>query len=143
VLSAKRVECGRLAPFAILGAALLAIYLTGAAVYLPHLFSSYASRYGVIGAVLAMISALFGMMVVLVASAAVGREIWSDRRRNTSRRTSTGSSGVSHGRKNPAGAPSLVTRITSSERNISLARSRNSLTLTTLMWAPEWSQPKS
>ena len=75
VLSARRVERGRLAPFAILGAALLAIYLVGAAVYLPHLFNSYASRYGVIGAVLAMISALFGMMVVLVASAAIGREV--------------------------------------------------------------------
>ncbi len=78
VLSARRVERGRLAPFAILGAGMLAIYQTGAAVYLPHLFSSYASRYGVIGAVLAMISALFGMMVVLVASAAVGREVFEE-----------------------------------------------------------------
>jgi len=78
VLSARRVERGRLAPFAILGAALLAIYQMGAAVYLPHLFSSYASRYGVIGAVLAMISALFGMMVVLVASAAAGREVFEE-----------------------------------------------------------------
>ena len=78
VLSARRVERGRVAPFAILGAALLAIYQTGAAVYLPHVFSSYASRYGVIGAVLAMISALFGMMVVLVASAAVGEEVFEE-----------------------------------------------------------------
>jgi hypothetical protein len=54
---------------------LLAIYLIGAAVYVPHLFSTYASRYGVIGAVLAMISTLLGMMVVLVASAAIGREV--------------------------------------------------------------------
>jgi hypothetical protein len=36
-----------------------------------------ASRYGVIGAVLAMISALFGIMVVLVASAAAGRVVRS------------------------------------------------------------------
>jgi hypothetical protein len=35
--------------------------------------------------------------------------ICSDRRRNTSRRTSTGSSGVSHERKNPAGMPCRVT----------------------------------
>ena len=35
----------------------------------------YATRYGVIGAVFAMISALFCVMVVLVASAAAGREI--------------------------------------------------------------------
>jgi membrane protein len=44
-------------------------------VYVPHLFSSYSTRYGVIGAVFAMISALFAVMVVLVGSAAAGREI--------------------------------------------------------------------
>ena len=43
-----------------------------------HLFSSYASRYGAIGAVFAMISALFGFMVALVASAAVGREVFDE-----------------------------------------------------------------
>jgi membrane protein len=75
VLSAKRIEWKALAPFAILGAVLFAGYLIGASVYLPHLFSVYASRYGVIGAVLAMISALFGAMLVLVAAAAAGREI--------------------------------------------------------------------
>ncbi|HSO99532.1 MAG TPA: hypothetical protein VLP43_11315 [Solirubrobacteraceae bacterium] len=75
LLSAKRIARARLAPFAILGAVLLAIYLTGAGVYLPHLFSSYASRYGVIGAVLAMISALFAFMVLLVASAAIACEV--------------------------------------------------------------------
>ena len=75
LLSAKRITRARLAPFAILGAVLLAIYLTGAGIYLPHLFSSYASRYGVIGSVLAMISTLFALMVVLVASASVAREV--------------------------------------------------------------------
>jgi type VI protein secretion system component VasK len=44
-------------------------------VYVPHLFSTYATRYGVIGAVFAMISALFCVMVVVVGSAAAGREI--------------------------------------------------------------------
>jgi Flp pilus assembly protein TadB len=44
-------------------------------VYVPHLFSTYATRYGVIGAVFAMISTLFCAMVVLVGSAAAGREI--------------------------------------------------------------------
>jgi hypothetical protein len=38
------------------------------------------------------------------------------------------------------GAPSRVTRMTSSERNISLARSRKSRTVTTFMWSPPWSQ---
>jgi uncharacterized BrkB/YihY/UPF0761 family membrane protein len=78
VLSAKRIPFGDLVPFAILGAVALALYLTGAAIYLPHLFSSYANRYGAIGAVFAMISALFCAMVVLVASAAVGREIHTE-----------------------------------------------------------------
>ena len=45
---------------------------------MPHLFSSYASRYGAIGAVFAMISALFGFMVALVASAALGREVFDE-----------------------------------------------------------------
>ena len=43
--------------------------------YIPHLFSSYASRYGVIGAVFAMISAPFIAMVAIVAAAAAGREV--------------------------------------------------------------------
>jgi uncharacterized BrkB/YihY/UPF0761 family membrane protein len=75
VLSAKRIERQDLLPFGIFGAVLLALYSVGATVYVPHLFSSYATRYGVIGAVFAMISALFAVMVVLVGSAAAGREI--------------------------------------------------------------------
>jgi uncharacterized BrkB/YihY/UPF0761 family membrane protein len=75
VLSAKRIEREDLLPFGILGAVLLAVYSVGATVYVPHLFSSYATRYGVIGAVFAMISAFFCVMVVVVASAAAGREI--------------------------------------------------------------------
>jgi membrane protein len=75
VLSAKRIERHNLLPFGILGAVLLAVYSVGATVYVPHLFSSYATRYGVIGAVFAMISALFCVMVVVVGSAAAGREI--------------------------------------------------------------------
>lgn len=74
-LSAKRIEWRRILPFAVLGALLFAIAGIAAGVYLPHLFSSYASRFGVLGAVLAMISALFTLMLVLVASAAVGREV--------------------------------------------------------------------
>ena len=60
---------------------MLALYSTGAAVYIPHLFSSYATRYGVIGAVFAMISSLFCMMVVVVASASAGREVSEELRR--------------------------------------------------------------
>ena len=75
VLSAKRIGRAELLPFGIVGAAMLAVYSVGAAVYVPHLFSTYATRYGVIGAVFAMISALFCVMVVVVASAAAGREV--------------------------------------------------------------------
>ena len=75
VLSAKRITRRNLVPFAVLGSILFAIYSVGATVYVPHLFSTYATRYGVIGAVFAMISTLFCTMVVLVGSAAAGREI--------------------------------------------------------------------
>jgi uncharacterized BrkB/YihY/UPF0761 family membrane protein len=75
VLSAQRIARQDLRPFGILGAAFLAIYSVVAAVYVPHLFSTYATRYGVIGAVFAMISALFCVMVIVVGSAAAGREV--------------------------------------------------------------------
>ena len=75
MLSAKRIARDELIPFAILGAIVLAVYSLGAVVYVPHLFSTYSTRYGVIGAVFAMISALFCVMVVIVGSAAAGREV--------------------------------------------------------------------
>jgi membrane protein len=75
VLSARRIDVRSLAPFAVIGAALMAISFIAAAVYVPHLFSTYASRYGVIGAVLAMISTLFALMIVIVVAAAIGREV--------------------------------------------------------------------
>jgi len=75
VLSARRIARDDLVPFAILGSVLLAVYSVGATVYVPRLFSTYATRYGVIGAVFAMISALFCVMVILVGAAAAGREI--------------------------------------------------------------------
>jgi uncharacterized BrkB/YihY/UPF0761 family membrane protein len=75
VLSAKRIARHDLVPFAVLGSALLAAYSVGATVYVPELFNTYATRYGVIGAVFAMISALFCVMVVIVGSAAAGREV--------------------------------------------------------------------
>src|SRR3954452_15856146 len=75
LLSARRIPWRDLVPFGVLAAILLAIYAVGATVYVPHLFSTYATRYGVIGAVFAMISALFCLMVVVVGSAAAGREV--------------------------------------------------------------------
>ena len=75
VLTAKRLAWRSLVPFGVVAAILLAVYSTGASVYVPHLFESYATRYGVIGAVFAMISALFCVMLVVVGSAALGREV--------------------------------------------------------------------
>jgi uncharacterized BrkB/YihY/UPF0761 family membrane protein len=75
VLSARRIARPDLFPFAILGSALLAACSVGGTVYVPHLFNTYATRYGVIGAVFAMISVLFCVMVVVVGSAAAGREV--------------------------------------------------------------------
>jgi uncharacterized BrkB/YihY/UPF0761 family membrane protein len=75
VLSAKRIARRDLVPFAVLAAVAMAAYSVAAQVYLPELFSTYATRYGVIGAVFAMISALFCITVILVVSAAVGREV--------------------------------------------------------------------
>jgi hypothetical protein len=75
VLGARRIGRRELLPFGLFGAVVLALYSVGATVYVPHLFSSYATRFGVIGAVFAMISALFCVMVVVVGSAAAGRKI--------------------------------------------------------------------
>jgi uncharacterized BrkB/YihY/UPF0761 family membrane protein len=75
VLSGRRIGREALVPFGVLAATLTTVYSAAARVYLPASFSSYATRYGVIGAVFAMISVLFCIMVVLVGSAAAGREI--------------------------------------------------------------------
>jgi uncharacterized BrkB/YihY/UPF0761 family membrane protein len=81
VLSAGRLEWRDLLPFGVLAAGLTSAYSVAATVYVPHLFSVYATRYGAIGAVFAMISALFCAMLVMVASAAVGREVGDELRR--------------------------------------------------------------
>jgi uncharacterized BrkB/YihY/UPF0761 family membrane protein len=75
MLSAKRISRQQLVPFAVVGSVLLALWSVGSAVYVPHLFSTYATRYGVIGAVFAMISAFFCLMVAVVGAAAAGREV--------------------------------------------------------------------
>ena len=75
VLSARRIARQDLIPFGIVGAVLLALYSVGATVYVPSLFNTYATRYGVIGAVFAMISALFCVMLAVVGSAVAGREV--------------------------------------------------------------------
>ncbi|WP_329575315.1 hypothetical protein OG500_00925 [Kitasatospora sp. NBC_01250] len=75
LLSARRIDRWDLAPFTLLAAGASAAYSVAATVYLPRLFSSYATRFGAVGAVFAMLTALFGLMFVLVGSCAVGREV--------------------------------------------------------------------
>ncbi|WP_406204521.1 YihY/virulence factor BrkB family protein [Kitasatospora sp. NBC_01560] len=75
ILTARRVAWRALVPFGVVAGVLVAVYSVGAAVYLPHLFSSSAARYGAVGAVFATLSALFGAMVVIVGAAALGREV--------------------------------------------------------------------
>ncbi|GJF33597.1 hypothetical protein KNE206_62970 [Kitasatospora sp. NE20-6] len=75
VLSAHRITWRDLLPFGVIAGFLEGAYSMGATLYLPHLFSSSASRYGAMGAVFAMLSAMFGVMLVAVGSAALGREV--------------------------------------------------------------------
>jgi membrane protein len=75
ILSAKRISWPDLLPFGVIASSLFAAFSIGATIYVPHLFDSYATRYGVIGAVFAMISTLFCITVILVGSAALGREV--------------------------------------------------------------------
>ena len=65
-------------PFGVVGSVLLALYSVGASVYVPHLLGVYATRYGLIGAVFAMISAFLCAMVVVVAATAAGREVHAE-----------------------------------------------------------------
>lgn len=74
-LSARRIPWRDLRAFGVVAACLLAVYSVGASIYVPRLFDSYASRYGAVGVVFAMISALFAAMVVIVGGAALGREV--------------------------------------------------------------------
>ncbi|MFF1797299.1 YhjD/YihY/BrkB family envelope integrity protein, partial [Kitasatospora sp. NPDC058263] len=68
ILTARRVAWRALLPFGVVGGVLAAVYSVGATVYLPHLFSSSAARYGAVGAVFATLSGLFGAMLVTVGS---------------------------------------------------------------------------
>jgi membrane protein len=75
LLTNRRVSARELLPAAILIVALGAILGIAGDIYVPRLFNSYASRYGAVGAVFALISWLFVLMVALVSATAVGREV--------------------------------------------------------------------
>ena len=75
LLTNRRVTWQELMPVAALVVALGTIFALGGDIYVPRLFNSYADRYGAVGAVFAMISWLFVLMLGLVAAVAVGREV--------------------------------------------------------------------
>ena len=75
ILSAKRIPWRDLPAFGIVASGLLALYWIAATIYVPRLLETYAARYGVLGVVFAIISALFAGMIVIVGSAALGREV--------------------------------------------------------------------
>ncbi|MCX2181940.1 YihY/virulence factor BrkB family protein [Streptomyces sp. SKN60] len=75
LLSARRLTWRDLLPFAAAAAAAEAGFAVGATAYLPSFFSSSATRYGPVGAVFAMISTLFVIMLIIVACGALGREV--------------------------------------------------------------------
>ena len=75
VLSAKRITRRDLIPFAVVGAVVLGIYAVGAAVYARTSSTPLPPATARSGAVFAMISTLFCVMVALVGRAAAGREI--------------------------------------------------------------------
>jgi uncharacterized BrkB/YihY/UPF0761 family membrane protein len=75
VLTARRTPRQDLIPFGVIGAALLALWSVGASLYVPHLFNTYTSRYGVLGALFGMIWAIFCALVIVVGAAAAGRRL--------------------------------------------------------------------
>lgn len=89
LLSARRIAWRDLIPFGVTGAVAIAVYSVGATLYLPHLFNTSAQRYGVVGAVFAMISALFAVMLCIVGASVMGREIRDELTR------------ISHGERTP------------------------------------------
>ena len=73
--SKRRITRHEVLPAAILVAVVAALLAIAGDIYVPRLFNSYAGRYGAVGAVFALISWLFVLMVGLVAAVAVGREV--------------------------------------------------------------------
>lgn len=75
VLSARRIGWQALLPTAVVTGFSMAVCSMAATFYLPRLFSSYAARYGSVGAVFAILSGLFCVMFVVVGCTALGREV--------------------------------------------------------------------
>jgi membrane protein len=75
LLSGRRLDWKDLLPFAVAAAIVQAGYSVAGAAYLPHYFSSSATRFGPMGAVFAMITTLFVVMLLITVCGAFGREV--------------------------------------------------------------------
>ena len=75
LLVAKRIELRRLLPQGLLTAISLDALAVAGAIYLPRAFESTSQEFGVLGVAFTLLSLLFSMALVLVATAAVGATI--------------------------------------------------------------------
>ncbi|MGZ6696587.1 MAG: YhjD/YihY/BrkB family envelope integrity protein [Solirubrobacteraceae bacterium] len=78
VLTSHRLPARPLVPGAVLTIAALTGYGIASDIYVSQLFNTSAARYGAIGVTFALISWLFGVMLCIVASTAVGREVFEE-----------------------------------------------------------------
>jgi membrane protein len=75
LLLIRRIPWRRLIPAALVSTAGQAICSIASSIYVPHLIAKYASRYGLIGVTLALISWLILVSTVIVFGAIIGAEL--------------------------------------------------------------------
>ena len=72
LLTARAIPWRRLLPQAVLTAIGLLALTIGAAVYLPHAVATASAEFGILGVAFSLLSLLFALSLVLVATAALG-----------------------------------------------------------------------
>jgi membrane protein len=82
LLLIRRIHWRRLIPSAVVATAGQALTSIASSIYVPHLISKYASRYGLIGVTLALLSWLILVCTAIVFEAIIGAEIDRLRSRN-------------------------------------------------------------
>jgi membrane protein len=78
VLTATSIPWRRLLPQAFLTAVGLLALLIGSALYLPRAFATASAEFGILGVAFTLLSLLFSIALVLVATAAVGATLAED-----------------------------------------------------------------
>ncbi len=90
LLVAKRIPWHRLLPQAFLTAVSLVALSIGGAIYLPRAIETTSSDFGVLGVAFTLLSLLFALALVLVATAALGATLVETRGRDEPRITRAG-----------------------------------------------------